>query len=254
MTDDLELHMEIESRDDRERQPILELRPEPTVKLQPLPLPPIESALGSSRGVWFCIGLVWVVLLGLVALSVQLNLVQDQWVRLIQEGQTDAKTKWSLTEAKFEVEQARHVVAGTQGVEVWTIVDIVETALPPLYPPVVLQGRYELTAYHYFIALNLTEFNATWWYGDPPNTNVTEAWYVLRARQGQAQVYQSLDGARVCASPPRHDRPSTCVVLNASLCASLVTLSYTDSYNLVQATWTIHQSTHWCPAPEPKPS
>ena len=252
MTDDLELHMEIDNRDDRERQPILELRPEPTVKLQPLPLPPIESALGSSRGVWFCIFLVWVVVLGLVALSVQLNLVQDQWIRLTQEGQTDAKTKWSLTEARFEVEQARHVVTGTQGVEVWTLVDIVETAMAPLYPPVVLQGRYELTTYTSLVTLNLTDLNATWRYGDPPNTT-TVVWHTLRARQGQAQVYQSLDGARMCASPPRHDRPSTCVVLNASPCTSLVTLSYTDSYNLVQATWTIHQSTHWCPVPELKP-
>lgn len=236
---DLELDQRMTSSES-ERDPILEARP--TVHLKPLDLPPREAALGSTRRIWVCIVLIWVVVLGLVALGVQQGLVQDQWLRLAQEDEQEASVKWKWTQARLEQEAQRHALTGTQGVALWTWLEIRETALPPLFPNRTLEGVYELTQWDRKVVPDLV--NATWWYQEAPSLTVTE-WLALDTRQGTAQVYQSLDGQWLCATPRQH-RTSTCVYLNAAECTSLSSVSYTDLQQLLQAHWLIHRSTQWC--------
>lgn len=249
MMDQFDLELDLHMTNDTERDPILEARP--TVKLEPLDLPPREAALGSTRRIWVCIVLTWVVVLGLVALGVQQGLVQDQWMRLLQEDEQEASVKWKWTQARLEQEASRHAMTGTQGVELWTWIEIRETALPPLFPALVLQGVYELTQWDKPVVPDLV--NATWWYGEPPSpTGNDTQWLALEAKQGTAQVYQSMDSQWLCATP-RQQRTSTCVYQNAPLCTSMSRVSYTDIHQLVQATWTIYRSSKWCDSVHAQP-
>lgn len=227
-----------------ERDPILELRP--TVRLEPLELPPREKSQTSTMWlVGWCGCLGWLVILGLVGWTVQQSLIADQRYQASIDDELVWNQKIKDLEQRLEIETQRHQTTGTQGVAIWTWVEIRETALPPLFPNVTLQGRYELTQWSPNASVDLA--NATWWYGDAPSLPLTQ-WRVLETKEGTAQVYQSVDGLWLCAVPRQHGT-STCIYPNAPLCTSFSSVSYIDTHHLVQATWIIHRSSAWCHGP-----
>lgn len=235
----------------KELEPIL-LSIQPTVQLAPLPIPPAEYATVTRRWAHWCIGLQWLVVLAAVVSVTYMVLVQAQWNQQTRDELDTLRDRWKQHDTRLEIEASRHVLSGNRGQELWTRIVIEDQPLPlwALHTQALSEWHNASLAGIYVLERQGPQTrrsfgNATWFFG-LANETLLE-WYVLDTQQGQAHLFQSLDGSMVCAEVATDPLAlPVCVYHEAPRCTQWSTLAYVDPVRLLRATWTITHGSYWC--------